>query len=124
MTTAEELEKLRAEDLSPDDQIWLAHYFSHFGSSLTERRAFREDLRSAGFGVDGEVSADEEITGDGFWHHYAFTRIAASVERCEEMDALARAIAERHGVRYDRWNVVRDRNGKRRDLTGRWINRN
>jgi Regulator of ribonuclease activity B len=119
--TTDELERLRAERVSPDEHMWVAHYFSHFGSSRSERTAFRAELKSAGFGESGEVSADEEITGDGYWHHYAFTKLNASVERCEELDKIARAVADKHGVRYDHWEVVRDREGNRKNLTGRFV---
>lgn len=98
--TEEELSKLRAAGISPDEQIWVAHYFSHFGASSEERRAFRDALLAAELGVgDGEVGADEEVTGDGNWHVWAFTVVAASEEALRQADTRARDIASRYGVR-------------------------
>ncbi|HEY8644554.1 MAG TPA: hypothetical protein VIL77_01605 [Gaiellaceae bacterium] len=74
-------------------------------------------MTNAGFGVAGEVSSDEEITGDGNWHHYAYTLVAPTAQSCRELDGKATEIAASHGVRYDLWHVARDRGGRPQDLS-------
>ena len=90
--------------------MWVSHYFSHFGSSLAERETFRDALREAGFGAPdppGEVGVTEEVSGDGYWHHWAFTILAASSEELTAADDRACRIAAANGVRYDSWEVQR-----------------
>ena len=111
------------EALAPDAQIWIYHSLSHFGATLEQRRTFQEQLRGAGFGAGGEVSAVEEVTGDGYWHHYSYTRISASVGICREMDRTAAQIAAAYLVRYDEWGVARDTPmRKRHRARGRVLN--
>jgi hypothetical protein len=112
MALDQELRTLRAEGISANDEIWVAHYFSFFRSSRVDRRAMRDALLAAGLGVgEGEVSADEEVTGDGFWHLWAFTVMEATEEALLRADAQARAVAELHGARYDEWAVMRGIDG-------------
>ena len=60
------------------DRIWVAHFFSHFGASREETRRFEHALFAAGFGNGGELGYDEELEGDGYWHHWTYTAIPAS----------------------------------------------
>jgi hypothetical protein len=106
----DELERLAADALPPGTRVWVTHFFSHFFSTWEQRHTFRAALREAGFGTPGdfqEIGSDEEITGDGYWHHWAFTVLEATAERLTEADAAARAVAAAHGVRYDAWHVQR-----------------
>ena len=114
VTTEAELERLRVEGTAPETRIWVTHYFSHLGSSWSDRSAFREALRASGFGTPGdftEIGSDEEMEGDAYWHHWASTVYSASPEALTRIDELAREIAEAHGVRYDDWEVQRDEHG-------------
>jgi hypothetical protein len=110
MTTEDEIQKLQADDLPAGARIWVAHFFSHFNSTYAQHDAFRRDLEAAGFGTPSAgfprpIDSDEEIEGDGFWHHWAYTVVEASPAYLRLMDSRARQIAEQHGVRYDRWRV-------------------
>ena len=110
MTTDEELAKLESEALPPRTRVWVTHFFSHFGSSYAERTAFHDALRAAGFGTPGrftEIGADEEQTGDGYWHHWAFTVSEANADELRAADERARELATSHGVQYDGWEVKR-----------------
>jgi hypothetical protein len=113
----EELRRLDADGLLPHDRIWVGHFFSHFGAEWEERQKFREALRGAGFGVRGEVNSDEEITGDGYWHHWAYTETRASAKACKRLDRIAEKISVEHGVRYDGWMVARGMSGIPRNLS-------
>jgi len=42
VSTEEEVAKLERDGLGQDKQIWVSHFFSHFGSTRPERQAFRE----------------------------------------------------------------------------------
>ncbi len=108
---------LERDGLPPERRIWVSHFFSHFGSTQSQRQAFRDQLRAAGFGAGGEVASDEEVTGDGYWHHYAHTLIPASPETCRELDTKATEIAASHGVRYDLWHLARKPDGTLQDLS-------
>jgi hypothetical protein len=57
VTTDDELAKLETEGLDPQSPIWVAHFFSHFGSIRPERQAFQAAIAAAGFGfgVGGEI---------------------------------------------------------------------
>jgi hypothetical protein len=55
------------------------------------------------------VTTDEELEGDGHWHHWAFTAFEADPDVLAEADARAAWVAGVHGVRYDGWEVTRDR---------------
>ncbi len=110
VSTDEELAKLEVDALPPGTRIWVTHFFSHFGSSDAERDAFQDALREAGFGTPGqfvEIGADEEITGDANWHHWAHTVFEAAAEVLRAADTRAGTLASRYGVRYDGWRVVR-----------------
>lgn len=108
----QELRKLANDCLPPQTRIWVTHFFSHFGSSGPERVAFRAALRAAGFGTgsqtDAEIGSDEEVDGDEFWHHWAFTIFPASPEELVQAYQLAQKIAAAHGVREDGWKVRRN----------------
>jgi hypothetical protein len=109
--TEDELQSLRADRLQPGSRVWVCHYFSHFGSTSDQRLAFQRALREDGFGTPGrvrEIGADEEITGDGYWHHWAFTLIEASEEPLRAAEERARRVAEQHGVQFDGWEVQRE----------------
>jgi hypothetical protein len=120
VSTEEEIARLEGDRLGQEGRIWVSHFFSHFGSSRPERQAFRDQMTDAGFGVGGEVGSDEEVTGDGYWHHYAHTRVAPSADICRAMDGKAADIAASRGVRYDLWHVARDRAGRPQDLSHHW----
>jgi hypothetical protein len=75
MTTDVELARLAADQLPPQARIWTTHFFSHFDSSEGERERFRDELSASGFGP--EIGSDEEASGDGYWHHWAFTVLRA-----------------------------------------------
>ena len=103
------------ENATGSEQVWVIHYFSHFGASWSERAAFKHELRHAGFGTGGEraeVNSDEEITGDTYWHHWAITAVALSPDVTAKLDELARVIAARHAVRYDRWEPLKHSDGR------------
>jgi hypothetical protein len=89
----------------------VTHLFSQFGSSEPERASFRAPLRSAGFGTrsktHAEISSDEGVEGDGFWHHWAFTVLPASPQVLAKAYQLAQKIAAAHSVRKDGWKVQR-----------------
>src|SRR5690349_17249557 len=115
VSTDDELLKLAGDNLAPWERVWIAHYFSFFESTWDQRRAFRGDLEEVGIGVaPGEIGADEEITGDGYWHLWAFSLLAASRESLTDADRRAREISDAHGVRYDTWTVMRDATGSLR----------
>jgi hypothetical protein len=112
MTTDEELRRLEEDRLAPGTLVWVTHFFSHFGSSYEQQAAFQDELRANGFGTPGpfrEIGADEELTGDGYWHHWAFTALKASPVQLRRADETAQSIASAHGVRYDGWHVERHR---------------
>jgi hypothetical protein len=46
------------------------------------------------------IGADEELTGYGYWHHWAFTVFTASPEELTRADEVAQRIANEHGVTY------------------------
>lgn len=109
--TEDELRRMKADGLPPGSRVWVSHYFSHFGSTHEQRVVFHAALRDGGFGTPGrvaEIGADEEITGDGYWHHWAFTLLDASAEVLRGADERARQLAHQHGVQYDTWEVQRD----------------
>jgi Regulator of ribonuclease activity B len=119
VATEDELLRLAGDGLDPWDLIWVAHYFSFFESTVAQRRAFRADLQAAGLGADpGEVGADEELTGDGYWHLWAFSHLKANRETLIDAHRRARQIAEAHGARYDEWCLMRDRDGS---LHAPWV---
>src|SRR5947209_4245627 len=96
MTTEEELRQLEADNLERGTRVWTTHFCSHFGSSETERSDFRDALRQAGFGTTGrfaQIATDEEVSGDGYWHHWAFTVFDADPETLRSADERARRIA-------------------------------
>ena len=110
VTIEEELAKLQAEGTPPEARVWVTHRFSHFGSDEAEREAFREALRAGGFGTPGnftEIGSDEELEGDGYWHHWAFTVARAEPDELKKLDKRAHEIAAAHGVRYNGWSVPR-----------------
>jgi hypothetical protein len=112
VATEDELLRLVGDGLDPWDSVWVAHYFSFFESTHEQRDAFRVDLRAVGLGVEpGEIGADEELTGDGYWHLWAFSQLAATREALGDAHHRAGEIGETHGVRYDDWRVMRDRAG-------------
>jgi hypothetical protein len=104
-STETEIARLRAEGVGPTDRVRVAHYFSHFGSSWSERQAFREALLSAGFGAGGEVDSDIEWKNDYYWHHWAFTVVNASEGELTRLDSLAQSIAAEQGAIYNSWRV-------------------
>jgi hypothetical protein len=103
-TTDEEIGRLRIEGIPDDQLIWTTHFFSHFFSSYEERNAFSGDLIEAGF---DNVDAVEELEGDQYWHHYTLTLHQASEVALRGADEAAARISERHGVRYNGWQVCR-----------------
>jgi hypothetical protein len=110
VTTEEELAKLEAEGTPTEARVWVTHRFGHFGSEEAEREAFREALRTGGFGTQGdfaEIGSDEELEGDGYWHHWSFTVARAEPDELRSLDRRAAEIAARHDVRYDGWEVAR-----------------
>jgi hypothetical protein len=112
MTSDQELHKLANDCLPAQTRIWVTHFFSDFWSSEPERAAFRAALRGAGFGTrvktHAEIGSDEELEGDGLWHHWVFTVFPASPEELVQASQLARKIAAAHGVRDDGWKVQRN----------------
>ena len=54
-----------------------------------------------------EIGADEELSGDGYWHHWAHTVFDADADALREADRRAQEAAEAHGVHYDGWHIVR-----------------
>lgn len=108
-STDDELLRLAGDNVGPWEQIWVAHSMSCFDSTHAQRAALRDDLRSAGLGVEpGEIRVVEEITGDGHWHLSAFTLLHASLGELLAADRRVREIADEHGARYDNWEVMRD----------------
>ena len=110
MHTDEELRQLEADNLERGTRVWTTHFFSHFGSSETERSDFRDALREAGFGTTrrfAEIGTDEEVSAYGYWHHWAFTVFDADPAMLRRADGRARSIANERGVRYDGWKVQR-----------------
>jgi hypothetical protein len=103
-STEAELARLAADGVPIEQLIWTAYYFSHFGSSQPERRAFRQALEAAGFTKAG---MDTEGYDDHYWHHWSHTFRRADPEQLRAADRLAAEIAAAHGVQYDEWEVVR-----------------
>jgi hypothetical protein len=105
-----ELQRLAADGLPRETRIWVTHFFSHFGSTKGQRHAFREAVRDAGFGTPGphtEIGSDEEVTGDGYWHHWAHTVFMADPDALRGASARAQTLATEHGVGYNAWAVQR-----------------
>jgi hypothetical protein len=111
LTTAEELAKLDEARVEPDHLIWTEYFFSHFGSQKSQRQAFREALRAGGF---TGIGSDEEVSGNGYWHHWSHTVRQADPEGLRAADAAAAAIADAHDVRYGGWAIVRELTGSLR----------
>ncbi len=115
----DELRVLEAARVPAGTRVWVTHFFSHFGSSFTERTRFQEALAAAGFGTEGKftpIDADEEVAGDGHWHHWSFTLLEASRAALVAADGAALRISGEHGVRYDGFRLtgyVRPRRAKR-----------
>ena len=106
LTTDQELLLLEADDLGTGARVRTAHFFTHFGSSATQRSEFCGDLREAGFGTI-EIGSDEQDTGNGYWHHWAFTVFDAVPDVLRDADQRAREIADSHGANYNGWEVQR-----------------
>lgn len=104
-STDEELSRLDAEGVPSGQLIWAWYFFSHFGSSHAERRAFREAMEDAGF---TNLGSDTEGSDEHYWHHWSHTIRPADRHTLREADRLAASIAAAHGVRYDEWQVARD----------------
>jgi hypothetical protein len=112
--TDDELDRLAADALPPGTRIRVSHFFTHVGATDRELQAFLAGLREAGFGrpLDSdhtEISSDEELPGDGCWHHWAHSIFEADEATLREADGRARAVADEHGVEYDGWRVQRGR---------------
>jgi Regulator of ribonuclease activity B len=105
MNTEDELALLREDGVAADTLIWTAHFFSHPHSAWEARQAFRDALRAAGF---TGIGSDEELAGDGYWHHWSHTIRTADMNALRDADRTAEAIARAHGVRYDEWMVLRN----------------
>ncbi len=103
--TEEELARLAQEGVPADQLIWTAYSFSHFLSQRGKRHAFRDALTGAGF---TDCGTTEELTGNGYWHHWSHTIRPADPEVLIEANRVAGTIAAEHGVRYDEWMVTRD----------------
>jgi hypothetical protein len=89
----------------------VTYFFSHFQSTWSERARFKQALRSAGFHEPENarsVGSDEEITGDGHWHHWAFTRVVDELKALEAADRTVGSVSRTHGVRYDGWSFGDD----------------
>src|SRR4051812_22990840 len=106
MSTDVELKRLANDRLPAGTRIWTTHLFSQFYSSEDEREQFRAELRASGFGP--EIGSDEEVSGNGYWHHWAFTKLLADSAVLENANQRARKVAATHGVRYDGWKVQRE----------------
>jgi hypothetical protein len=106
MSTDQELERLANDRLPPGSRIWTTHFFSHFYSSEGERERFRAELNANGFGP--AIGSDEEVSGNGYWHHWAFTELLAEPAVLEQADERARQVAATSGVRYEGWKVQRE----------------
>jgi hypothetical protein len=106
-STDEELAKLDAEGVASEHLIWAWYFFSHFGSSHRERRAFRATRwKPAGF---MNLGSDTEGSDDRYWHHWSHTIRPSARDTLREADRVAASIAAVHGVRYDEWVVARSR---------------
>jgi hypothetical protein len=66
--TESELARLRADGVGPDRLIDVSCFFSHFSSTPEQRRPFARRIQAAGF---DDIGCDEEVTGDGHWHHWS-----------------------------------------------------
>jgi hypothetical protein len=104
-STHDELARLDAEGVPPDRLIWTWYFFSHFGSSHAQRRAFRDALVAVGF---TNLGTDTEGSDDHYWHHWSHTIRPADRDALREADRVAASVADAHGVRYDEWQVARD----------------
>jgi hypothetical protein len=117
--TDEELRRLTADSVPPGTCIRVSHFFSQPGASIEEVMMFLAALRAAGFGEPSgddltEVDTDEELEGDRYWHHWAYSIFPADELVLRKADSAAGALATKHGVRYDGWKVQRghdDRDG-------------
>jgi hypothetical protein len=111
--TEDELRKLQADGIPASAHVWVTHNFSHVGASCDELAKFREALAANGFGTSSDrhpdpIGSDEEVEGDGYWHHYAFTVVEASPGSLRLMNEKAGQTAKQHGVQYNGWAVQRN----------------
>jgi hypothetical protein len=79
LKVGDEVARLRAEGVSSSDHVSVAHYFSRFDSDWIQRDNLRAALGYSGFGAGGgRIGADEEASGQRFWHHWTFTLTTAT----------------------------------------------
>lgn len=78
----------------------VALYFSRFREAGSPPPAdFVLELERQGF----EAVADEELTGDGFWHVAAFRREPVDESHLRRVLREAQALAISNGAQYDGW---------------------
>ncbi|MGH2999478.1 MAG: ribonuclease E inhibitor RraB [Gaiellaceae bacterium] len=113
MTTDEELARLLAEGVPPDRQVMAAYFFSYFGASPEEARAFRDALAEAGF---TGIGADTEGPESYYLHFWSYTVRRAEPNELRAAAQLAAELGEARGARLDGWEVNRLRNGELRPV--------
>jgi hypothetical protein len=116
-STGGQLALLRKDRLDPETQVWVTYFFGHVGSSEAEREAFRDALAATGVGTPSTgfpdpIGTDEEVTGDGYWHHWLFAALPAAESDLRRVANEMQAVARRFGCTFDGWGVQRDRAGR------------
>jgi hypothetical protein len=53
-----------------------------------------------------DLTVDEEVIGDGFWHVAAFTRMLLTEEEAGAVEVRMTRIAKDGQARYDGWQVT------------------
>ena len=78
-------------------------YFFGLESPGSYPDATEEALSAMGI---AEVTVDEEISGDGWWHVAAFTTLRLTPETIREFEQQMMRLAVVTGIRYHGWKVT------------------
>ena len=94
--------------------VTVTHFFA-LESPGSRPDATEEALSAMGV---AEVIADEEISGDGWWHVAAFTTLRLTPEAVHESKRQMMRLAVATGIRYHGWQVTLNV-GEERQLASR-----
>jgi hypothetical protein len=82
--------------------VGVTHFFS-LASPGTQPAATETALVELGM---LEVAADEELTGDGYWHLSALGSLMLTAMAIRQVEEQMNNLAVTTGVRYDGWQVT------------------